>query len=383
VFKVAEITREIPLVTMEGTPRDRGRAYGELRKAGILSLIEHWKMFLGDSNDIDPEKYLGEFLEQTSLLNAVKRWTPDLLEEVEGIGEGAGVDFKTIFALQLVDEEWWFHIEKKGVESSENGFDAARCSAVGILGEAGMPNYVAQNMDLPGYYDGHQVLLHIIDSDMNLETMVFSVDGMIALAGLNNHGIGICCNALEQLNHSKDGLPVAFVHRGVLCRSKFNDAIDFVHQIKHSSGQNYIIGDSKRILGLECSANKVVRQSPHRRNPLLCHTNHPLISDDVMGSPNPVASNREPGQEREYSDSEIRLKTLVDKLTACSKPVNVEEINSVLSSHEPPDHPICRHVSLHADTMTLGCMIMELSLSPAMYLSSSPPCSNILSTYRF
>ena len=31
---------------------------------------------------------------------------PDLLEEVRGIADGAGVDFDTMYAYQLVDEIW-------------------------------------------------------------------------------------------------------------------------------------------------------------------------------------------------------------------------------------------------------------------------------------
>jgi predicted choloylglycine hydrolase len=381
--KVAELYREIPLVVLEGTPRQRGRIYGETRKTGILSLIEQWKTYLEISNGMDSETFIEQFLEETSLLKAVKRWTPELLDEVEGIAESTGVDFKVIFALQMPDEEWWYQREKNGLGSSGIGSIVDHCSSVGISGQVGIPNFIAQNMDLPGYYDGHQVLLRIVDHENNHESLVFSVDGMIALAGLNNHGIGICCNVLEQLNHSKDGLPVAFVHRGVLSRSRIDDAIDFIYHIKHASGQNYIIGDPKQVIGLECSANKVVRQLPDRKNPILCHTNHPLVNNDVILGSNPGNSIVEPDPEGALSDTEIRLNTLAGKFNSCSKPVGVEEIKSILSSHDPSDHPICRHKTPDTDSMTLGSIIMELTASPTLYLSSSPPCSTNLFAYRF
>ena len=380
---MAELYRETPLVVLEGTPRQRGRIYGETRKTGILSLIEQWKVYLETSNKMDPETYIEQFFEETDLLKAVKRWTPGLLDEVEGIGEGAGVDFKVIFALQLPDEEWWYHRGKKGLGFSGIGSSVDHCSSVGIHALVGIPTYVAQNMDLPGYYDGHQVLLRIVNHENNHVPLVFSVDGMIALAGLNNHGIGICCNVLEQLNHSKDGLPVAFVHRGVLSRSNIVDAIDFIYRIKHASGQNYIIGDPKQVIGLECSANKVTQQLPDLKASIICHTNHPLVNDDIKLGYDPENSIKVPDTERVLSDSEIRLNTLIGKFYSCSKHIEVEEIKSILSSHNPPDNPICRHKTSDTGPMTLGCLIMELTASPTLYLSSSPPCSSILFSYGF
>ncbi len=380
---MAESNMEIPVIVLEGTPRQCGQIHGETRKTGILSHIEKWKTYLEISTQMNPETYIDQFLEETNLIKAVQRWTPEVLEEVEGIAEGSGVNFKIILALQLPDEEWWYQREKKGLEFSGIGSSVDHCSTVGIHRQEGSPNYIAHNLDVPGYFDGYQVLLHKVDHVTNHESMIFSVDGIVALAGINNYGIGICCDAILQLNHSKDGLPVSFVNKGVLSRSNIVDAIDFVYRIKHASGQNYIISDPKRVIGLECSANKVTQQLPDRKTSIICHTNHPLVNDDIKLSSNPVNSTKVPDSERVLSDSEIRLNTLTTKLNNCSKPVEIEEIKSILSSHDFPNNPICRHKTSETGPMTLGCMIMELSPLPTLYMSSSPPCSSLLTAYKF
>jgi isopenicillin-N N-acyltransferase like protein len=381
--EMAEANREVPVLVLEGTPRQRGQIYGETRKEGIRSHIEKWKMYLEISNQMDPETYIAQFLEETNFLNAVKKWTPALLDEIEGIGEGAGVDFKTIFALQLPDEEWWYHREKNGLDFSGIGSNLEHCSTIGIYGQDGIPSYLAQNLDVPGYYDGYQLLLHIKEPKTGHASLVFSVDGMIALAGLNNRGIGICCNALLPLNHSKDGLPVACVHRGVLSYSSIIDSVNFVFRIKHASGQNYMVGYQNYVIGLECSANKIIQQLPARGTSLICHTNHPLINDDlVMGSAG-QNSLKFQGPDRAILDSEIRLNTLISKLNRSPRPIGMEQIKSVLSSHDSPEHPICRHKTSETGAMTLGTLIMELSPSPTLTLLSGPPCSSAASTYRF
>ncbi len=373
----------IPMVLLEGTSKRCGQIYGETRKTGILSHIEKWKTYIETSNKMDPDKYIEQFLEETNLLKAVKRWTPQVLEEVEGIAEGAGIDFKTIFALQLPDEEWWYHREKTGLEFSGIGANADHCSSIGVHNKNGGSNFVAENLDVPGYFDGHQVLLHKIDSETHHEEMIFSADGMVALAGMNNHGIGICCNALLQLNHSKDGLPVAFVIRGVLSRKNLINIIDFVYRVKHASGQNYIIGDQNRVIGLECSANKVSQQLPDRETSTLCHTNHPLVNDDVQLSSILENLAKIPDSERVLSDSEIRYNSLENMLNNSQKPIGVSDIKSILSSHDMPKNPICRHKVSESGAMTLGSLIMELSDIPTLFLSPNPPCTSTLSAFNF
>ena len=43
-------------------------------------------------------------MRDTDPVAATEKWAPQLLEEVKGIGNGAGVDFNTIFMLQCIDE---------------------------------------------------------------------------------------------------------------------------------------------------------------------------------------------------------------------------------------------------------------------------------------
>ena len=107
---------------------------------------------------------------------------------------------------------------------------------------------------------------HIKDENSLVEQMIFTVPGFIGFNGMNNYSIGICCNSLNQLRFSTNGLPVSFIVRKVLEQSNFNNAIDFVKNIQHASGQNYIIGSPGRIISLECSANKVSQCFDHRQH---------------------------------------------------------------------------------------------------------------------
>jgi len=121
-------------------------------------VVAKWKEFLNATRHVHPDQYIDKFLQETNFLPAIKKWTPDLLEETEGIGEGSGVDSKTIYAFQLMDEEWLFG-RKTVLEGAKLG--GPLCSALGAYNQEGYPAIQAQNMDIPSYSDGFQALLRI------------------------------------------------------------------------------------------------------------------------------------------------------------------------------------------------------------------------------
>jgi predicted choloylglycine hydrolase len=99
-----------------------------------------------------------------------------------------------------------------------------------------------------------------------------------------NQPLGLCANTLLELAGSKDGLPVAFVVRGILKQPNLDKATDFIKKVKHASGQNYILGDAEKIVDLECSANKVSRYVPPEGDRRTCHANHALANDEKRRS---------------------------------------------------------------------------------------------------
>src|SRR5438046_1291661 len=99
-------TATMPIVTCAGEPRRRGRSHGEELRDKIAAGTGRWLEALRSRHGIDPDEYLREFLDNTDHLPAIRRWTPDLLEEVRGIAEGAGQPFPRILAYNLMDEDW-------------------------------------------------------------------------------------------------------------------------------------------------------------------------------------------------------------------------------------------------------------------------------------
>jgi isopenicillin-N N-acyltransferase like protein len=345
------------VLSLSGSPRARGRAHGEELRAEIADAMERWRSAL--ARDIgDAVAYLERFLADTDHPRAIERDTPDLMDEVRGIADGAGIPLADCLAYQLMDEEWRYRTD----------VTMNRCSGVGVFGEPGRPTLLAQNMDLPSHYDGSQVLLRIDDGAS--EALVFSAAGMIALDGLNSHGIGICCNTLAQLRTSPTGLPVAFTVRAVLASTTHDDALQFVKGVDHAVGQNFLVGGPDRVVSLECSADSVREYQPHATRVL--HTNHPFVNDDFVAE-----------QGRRIAalvETERRYDFLADRVLDDTA-LTVDDIKALLADRTTP---ISKVPSPDEPSITLGCLVMELSRDdPILHLAPGPPSETPFEVFRF
>ena len=76
---------KIRVLTLEGSPKERGRIHGETLKPMILEILERYKYLIHLNLQKDPDPLIDYFLSSTNFLSAVKKWAPHLLEEIEGI----------------------------------------------------------------------------------------------------------------------------------------------------------------------------------------------------------------------------------------------------------------------------------------------------------
>jgi predicted choloylglycine hydrolase len=356
---------QLRVLELRGSPYQRGLVHGKTLAKEIHEIIKLWKAEIESGYKVKADKFIADFLKQTNFLPAIKRWTPELLDEVRGISEGSGLDFNTIFAYQLADEEWANWEDVAGGE---------HCSSIGVNRRGANPSFVAQNMDIPVFFHGYQTLLRIKDEDTNLEQLVLTVPGAIGVNGLNSNAVAITCNTLLRLEYCKDGLPVSFIVRGVLKQKSLKAATDFLHNIKHASGQNYIIGGIEGAHSFECSANKVVEFVPYKGAQLTYHTNHPLANDDYNHRyvANLQKQNKTPKDDPYYCR---RLEALEKRLKDNAN-VDVEVIKASLSSRDYENNPV-------SNKYTYACTIMVLSGKPELHLAPGRPHETAFKVFRF
>ena len=85
---LAEALKEptrLRVVTLEGSPSECGLTHGKSLKTAIHALLKVWKADLAERYRMDADAFIKKFLERTNYLPALKKWTPELIEEIAGI----------------------------------------------------------------------------------------------------------------------------------------------------------------------------------------------------------------------------------------------------------------------------------------------------------
>jgi isopenicillin-N N-acyltransferase-like protein len=355
-------TRTLPVVELAGTGRQRGEAHGESLRDLVLAAVDRWKDNVLARAPVDAEAYLTELVDNSGFRRANDRYAPDLAAEVAGIAAAAGADERFVLALNLMDEEWWLRDVMRGDRRLEHCTSVAHCAA------NGEPTLLAQNMDLPAWLDGLQVLFDVSpvgdgSSRPAPRALVPSHAGMIGLNALNEYGVGITVNALPQLPTSPDGLPVAFVIRLLASARDRASAINVVERIHHASGQNYTIGGPDGAVSMECSAAGATRYDPG--GPAIAHSNHPLAPGSVSG-----VSHGDTGQLLPHERNSVdRLQHAATRLA--DQPVSVRSLQQLLS--EPP---VLRGRN-GDDGFSFYGIVMECSDVPALWMTAGPPGEHV------
>ncbi|MBU0641438.1 MAG: hypothetical protein KKB50_21465 [Planctomycetes bacterium] len=364
------IVADIPVLTLKGKPRERGRIHGEALRDKIHAVFERRKGEFRLPNGTHGADAIAKFVADTAFHEAMKKWTPGLLEETRGIAEGAGLPYDHVYAMQLIDEQWWYaanaHIRAAQAQESD---ERDKCSVAGVSKTAQGPAILAQNLDLLASSWDATVVLRIQPADSDLEALVVTDAGFIGANGLNNRSIALVVNALLQLDNSPHGLPVSCVVRGVLDCRTLDEAEKFVRGVRHASGQAYGIGDAQRVVCYECSAHKVVPFVKRDGADRFAHTNHPLVNDDRGLIGQRMAAREGQGT----SNSEVRYECATQRLARGDGPAKVDTFKALLGSHDDARNPICNHYA-PGRGFTAACTIFELGATPRMHIAGNPPC---------
>ena len=334
------------IVDVAGSGRERGRAHGEQLRDRIAGAIERWDADVAERMGVPAAEHVAGLLGETRFVPAIEQHTPELLEEVRGIADGSGISFERILAYNLMDEEWWY---------SQAAGHRRGCSLVALAGGEARGALLAQNMDLPEVMDGGQTILRSTAPDGS-RSVVLTAAGLIGLTGCNSDGVGVCVNTLSMLNHSPEGLPVAFVLRGLLERRTLAGAEAFLRAVPHASGQHYAIGAGDEVAGFECSAGGAVASDGGQGR--FWHTNHPLASRDLD------PADDEPGG---TADSRTRFDRLAESGPEVDSAADCEEL---LADRRAP---LCVAPEAGQGWLTFGSIAMELGQRPAVRIAPGPP----------
>ncbi len=353
--------RKLNELNFQGSGYPLGYIHGSVLQLEISEIVSKWKANTSSQLGKDADVVIDSFFAYANFDEAIKTWTPELYDEVLGIAEGSGQAFNDILVLNLLDEFWVYL----------NDPTLHHCSAIGVPAINGRPTYVSQNMDIENYTDGYQTLIQLNPGRDGPNQMILTFPGLIVLNGMNDQGVGVCVNTLMQLKAASSGVPVAFVIRHILSLTDKEEILEFIQNVPHASGQNYIIGIKNEIYDFEASATKVIQYKPDNKTGVVSHTNHPLVNDDYKNwylKDGELNLGAKPGK----SNSELRLADLEMKMSS-NNGVDDSAIMASLRSKDNKNHPVCRSYKEGNFGFTFASVIMTLSEQPYLEVTAGPP----------
>lgn len=279
-------------IILRGSPEEIGRQHGKLGKNEVLKSLETYeRLFYGY------QQYSWKEAREEALKHVKAIWNhdPDLIEEMQGVAKGAGIDFEDVLALNARSEIALGNY-KAGRHPPVDG-----CTAIATFPPAGYDTIIGQNWDWKGCQKDSLLLLEIHHPGKPVITMV-TEGGIIGKIGYNSAGLGVCFNALIT-NRKTDQLPVHLALREILNSLTLPEAIANIKDGKIAATASFIIGKADQDgkgMAVNVEASPFGLDFLEDGNGILVHTNH-IISDSVK-------KGVEDRNEFKWEDSMLRMK---------------------------------------------------------------------------
>lgn len=360
-------TSPFPHVRVEGGPRERGRAYGEGASERIALSVEAYREVFAEYAGWDWAKVRAEAARYEAPIAALSGGK--YVEELRGIGEGAGVDFEDVLAINVRTEVMF---AAKARKAAKAGRSAGECSAFVVLPEASANGHtlIGQNWDwLLHCFETVVVLEAIQDDGPDFVSVVEA--GLLAKTGMNSSGIGLVTNALvTEADAGEPAVPYHVALRAILDAETITDAHVALQQARRSSSANYLIGHRDGIaVNVEAAPGDFSRLFLlFPEDGVLLHTNHFLAERLPVKDVSPWA----------MPDGPFRLERLRSAVRAAGPELTLDGLGEMLADHASYPSGVCCHPDprlprLEQDA-TVASILMDLD-ERRMWVADGPPCT--------
>jgi isopenicillin-N N-acyltransferase-like protein len=347
-----ETYKSFPYIEVEGSYHDIGfeigRNFGENIKL-VLEKRKDWFAGLKGFAQGGGKEYF------EALMKITRARLPHLVEELEGISRGAGIDYEDLFLLNVKSE--------MGARMKVSQPETPGCSTIHLLTEN--ERMIAHNEDGHMAYRGQMFMLKATPpSGVSFIAMVYP--GTLTGNGpcLNSEGLGQTTNFIG-CKFPKIGIPRYFLNRAVIEAKNLKDAIRIATMPGRAFAfhHNFCSFAEKKTVSVEVTPDNYSVFYP---SSIYYHTNHNLHEKTKYLS-----------QDEEYvnSSSMSRYKVLAGLISGIRKPQSLTEKDLIrmLSSHKSAPYSPCRHPDGDVHGVTLGTGVLDVKRKQ-MKIYKGNPC---------
>jgi isopenicillin-N N-acyltransferase-like protein len=345
----------IPVIELNQTdPKKRGQVYGEAARERIETIIAAYREIF---HLITGETWEQTVVRGTPFIQKAKAFAPDLVEEIQGIAEGAGRAFEDIFLLNARSEILF-----------NPDVLAQECTSLAALPEATKNNdmLLAQNWDWYKDVVNCQVILKIGRRDEKPAMMTFTEAGQLAKIGMNADGIGLVVNNLTS-DQPRVGVPWIFLTRRILESSHLAQALGYVLNAARAHSLNFLIGfaDGEAV---DLETSPVEEHVLWPENGIFVHTNHYLEPGKNFRDIAPLL--------HPNLSTYLRFRRAQKGMLESAGGIDVDAIQNVLKDHMDKPFSVCAHQAPTVDPLqrivTNLSIVMNLTRRQIHYTPGNP-----------
>jgi isopenicillin-N N-acyltransferase-like protein len=351
-----------PIIEVEGTPFEIGKAYAERIKPQIDISMDTYKAMFQDFSNISwdsAKKYAKKFIP------VITEFDADIMEEIRGVAEGSGYAVEDILALNVRSE----------IVLQGGLIDGCTSFALTPQITEGRESWIAQNWDWKIQQRRAYVLLRIRQKNKP-DIDLFTEAGIVGKLGFNSAGLGVCLNALaSDYKLDEPCVPLHIVLRSILNSPTLSDAIFNIAKMPLACCANFLMGHSNgEAISVEVAPGDF--DVIYADEGWAAHTNHFTSLR--------LARFRDTGK-KSFPDTFLRYGRVRQLLRGYTRPIGLPDIKEMLRDHTDFPDGICRHENprdIPGKRMgTVFSIIMNLSRRE-MYITPGNPCQTPYHLYK-
>jgi isopenicillin-N N-acyltransferase-like protein len=345
----------MPFVHVQGSWGEMGtqvgRMFAPLIERHVQAWLEHVGAETGSSRD-------AAIAAAASYAPSIREHAPFLWEELDGLATGSGLPRDHLLLLQA-------RAEVLRAMRADRSTPECTSVAVGAPRTADGTVLCGQNVDLAPFLEEFGIVVRQHPRGAPA-TLLYTTAGLLGHNGINEVGVGICANFIDDPTGWGHGLPRYLLSRLALLHESAEQALAAALAPPRAASRNLLIADARGALLDAEALTKDVAVIPGRDG-LLIHANH-LEAPEWAGI------------ETASENSLIRRRRLQELIEAAAAPLTVATVQGFYRDHANAPHTLCAHPSPGRSVQTVASVIGDLS-ALELHVAKGSPCRTRYATY--
>ena len=345
----------MPFIHVQGSWGDMGRQVGQMFAPLIDRHVEAWLGHVRAETGCSREAALATAM---TYAPAIQSHAPFLWEEIDGIARGAGLPIEQVMLLQARAEV---------MRHQKDAKPALVCTTFAVGGRRTADGAVlyGQNVDLVPFLEEFGVVVRQYPKDAPA-ALFYTTAGLVGHNGLNEAGVGICANFINDPAGWGEGLPRYMLSRLALREDSAERALAAALRPPRAASRNLLIADAS---GVFIDAEVLRKEVGVLR-----------ATDDLLVHANHLEAPEFAGYETAPENSCHRRRRLQELLEGAAEPITVGHIQDVYRDHGNAPHGVCAHPFPGRNVQTVASLIGDLT-ARELHMAKGSPCRAPYATY--